>query len=114
MNGIGTKRPAKRQHDADDEDAAHDVAEQADHQREGPGDLGQEIERQHDPGRLGEVGEIAAEGRARGRRNMHREEDDERQAGVGFEMRGRRLDAGDSAEEIGETRKMNRVPSNGR
>src|SRR5579862_5828217 len=42
------EEPGKGNDEGDDELAAHDVPEQADHQREGPGDLGQDVERQHD------------------------------------------------------------------
>ena len=59
MKGIGTKRPASDSTIAPIENAAHDVAEQTDDQREGARELLSDVERDHDPGRLGKGGEVA-------------------------------------------------------
>ena len=63
------EQPGQSHDQGDDEFAAHDVAEEAHHEREGPRHLGEDVERQHDELRLGEAGEIAAQGPARARRS---------------------------------------------
>src|SRR5208283_4833583 len=52
------EKTGQRQHDRADKDAAHDVAEQTDDQREDSGDLLDYVERDHDPCRLGKGGEV--------------------------------------------------------
>ena len=49
----GHQKPGQRQHDTDDEDAAHDIAEQAHDEGKGAGDLFDNVERDHYPARLG-------------------------------------------------------------
>ena len=53
------EKTGQRQHDRANEDSAHDVAEQPDDQRERARELLGDVERDHDPGRLGKGGEVA-------------------------------------------------------
>src|SRR5271157_2527086 len=49
----GHEKPRESHHQRDDEFTAHDIAEEAQHEREGPRYLGQDVERQHDEFRFG-------------------------------------------------------------
>ena len=101
MSGIGTKSPASATTSAMHELAAHDIAEEPHHEREGARHLGDDVERQHDELRLGEAREIAERALGAHAEIMHRNEDDERQRGRRLELAGRCLDARQHAGEIG-------------
>ena len=80
----------------DDEHAAHHVAEQPHQQRKRARDGLDHVERQHQPRRFGEAARASRRTpRARMPNTAIATNTIERQRRVGFQMRGRRLDAGD-------------------
>src|SRR5271166_209373 len=54
------KQARERHNEGNNELAAHDIAEEADHQRKSPRHLREDIQRQHDELGFGEAGEITA------------------------------------------------------
>jgi hypothetical protein len=96
------EKTGQRQHDRANEDAAHDVAEQADDKREDAGDLLDDVERDHDPCRLGEGGEVAGQASRPDPVKDRRAKDDRAERGIGLQMSGRRLDARDQRRPIGD------------
>ena len=81
--GYGDEQAREDQDDADDEFVAHDVAEQAHHQRESARDLRKHVERKEDRVRASDSDRDSRACRAPGdHRNERREDDDGERAGV--------------------------------
>jgi hypothetical protein len=81
---------------------AHDIAEQADDEREAAGDLLHQIERDHDPGRLGKGFEIADKASGADAVGNCRDQHDQAERGIGFEMRRRRFDTRNERAPVGD------------
>ncbi len=106
-------RPSSAHHDRKDErrdgqqygedhGAAHHVAEQADGQRQRARQFADDVERQHDDGRL-QVGlEIGAQAALRDAEQRHRDEHAQRERSRGRERSGRRLVAGEDRAQVGQ------------
>ena len=100
---MGTDEQSRqRQHDADDEDAAHHIAEQAHDQRECTRELLHHIERYHHPGRFGEGRQIARQSARAQPVDDGGDENDGGDGRVGLDMGRRRLDSGDQRRPVGD------------